>query len=137
MRHNWTAPLLLLALCACGKEKEPAADHPTPDVALNFSQPIDAHNSEAGWTLKVRGTQLTLSRPGQPDLVANAPGAVITAHSAAWTAAMANGQTLKVSLYGSPCVETLGGPSWPMAAEITLPGSSPLGGCAGPAAAKR
>jgi uncharacterized membrane protein len=137
MRHPWIAPLLLLALCACSKDKESAKDRPVPDVALNFSQPIDAHSSEAGWTLKVRGTQLTLSQPNQPDLVANAPGAVITAHSAVWTAAMANGQTMKVSLYGSPCVETLGGPSWPMAAEVTLPGSSPLGGCAGPAAAKR
>jgi uncharacterized membrane protein len=134
MRHPWIAPVLLLALCACGKDKETASDRPVPDVALNFSQPIDAHNSEAGWRLKVRGTQLTLSQPNQPDLVANAPGAVITAHSAVWTAAMANGQTLKVSLYGSPCTETLGGPSWPMAAEVALPGSSPLGGCAGPAA---
>ena len=106
-------------------------------MALNFSQPIDAHNSEAGWTLKVRGTQLTLSRPNQPDLVANAPGAVITAHSAVWTAAMADGQTVTVSLYSSPCTEMTGGPSWPMAAEITLPGASPLGGCAGPAAVKR
>ncbi|HEX3367218.1 hypothetical protein [Phenylobacterium sp.] len=138
MRHPWTAPLLLLALCACGKEKDPGADTPpTPDVALNFSQPIDAHNSEAGWTLKVRGTQLTLSRPNEPDLVANAPGALITAHSAVWNAAMADGQILKVSLYGSQCVETLGGLPWPMAAEITLPGSSPLGGCAGPAVVKR
>ncbi len=137
MRHPWIAPLLLLALCACSKEKESATDRPVPDVALNFSQPIDAHNSEAGWLLKVRGTQLTLSRPNLPDLVANAPGAVITAHSAAWTGVMANGQTVKVSLYGSPCTETLGGPSWPMAAEVTPPDASPLGGCAGPAAAKR
>jgi uncharacterized membrane protein len=138
MRHAWIAPLLLLALSACNKEKENSAPPLPPDVALNFSAPIDAQGDDPPWTLMVRGTQLTLSRPGQPDVTATAPGAVITAHSAAWTVALANGQTMKVSLYASQCMEGGdGGRAWPMAAEVTLSDASPLGGCAGPAAAKR
>jgi uncharacterized membrane protein len=134
MRHAWIAPLLLLALGACNKEKENGAPPTPPDVALNFSAPIDAHGDDPAWTLTVRGTQLTLSRPGQPDVTAVAPGAVITAHSAAWTVALANGGTMKVNLYASQCVESpSSGRAWPMAAEVTLTDASPLGGCAGPA----
>jgi uncharacterized membrane protein len=140
MRHAWIAPLLLLGVCACGqgKDKESGVGPLPPDTALNFSAPIDAQGDDPAWTLKVRGTQLTLIRPGQPDLAATAPGAVITAHSAAWTAALTNGQTMKVSLYASQCMQGGdGGRAWPMAAEVTLTDASPLGGCAGPAAAKR
>lgn len=135
MRLTVIAPWLLLALCACSdaKDKDTGAPPAAPDVALNFSQPLDGHGGDPRWTLKVRGTELTLSRPGLPDVTAKAPGAVITAHSAKWTAALSNGQAMKVSFFASPCVETLGGRTWPMAAEVTLPDASPLGGCAGPA----
>jgi uncharacterized membrane protein len=134
MRHPWIAPLLLLGLCACGQEKENGAPPLPPDVALNFSQPIDAHGEDPAWGLKVRGTQLTLSRPGKPDVTANAPGAVITSHSAAWRAALPNGQAMDVNLYASQCVETLGGRAWSMAAVVIPPDASPLAGCAGPVA---
>ncbi|THD71719.1 hypothetical protein [Phenylobacterium sp.] len=135
MRPAWIAPLLLLGLCACNKEKETENGAPPlpPDAAVNFSQPIDAHGGDPAWTLTVRGTQLTLVRPGQPDVTAKALGATITSHSAAWTAALPDGQTMKVSLYASPCVEGAGSRGWPMAAEVALSGASPLGGCAGPA----
>jgi uncharacterized membrane protein len=135
MRQAWIAPLLLMALCACGaeKDKENGAPPLPPDVALNFSQAIDAHGDDPAWSLRVRGTQLTLSRPGQPDVTAEAPGAAITSHSAAWTAPLPNGQAMKVSLYASQCVGSEGGRAWPMAAEVVPPGGSPLGGCAGPA----
>jgi uncharacterized membrane protein len=133
MRHLWIAPLLLVGLCACEKEKENGAPPLPPDVALNFSQPIDAHGGDPAWTLKVRGTQMALVRPGQPDVTAKASGATITAHSAAWTATLPDGQSMTVSLYASPCLDGSSNRSWPMAAEVALPGASPLGGCAGPA----
>lgn len=132
MRQLGFASLLCLALCACG-DKEPTPTPPAPDVALNFSQPIDGRGGDPVWTLKVRGTQLTLARPGQPDMTAIAPGAVITAHASAWTGVLPNGEKMNVSLYASPCDDPVDGRQRPMTAEVTLPDASPLSGCAGPA----
>lgn len=122
-----------LALAACGG-KDPAKDeNPTPpDLAANFSGPIDGQGA-TGWSLHIRGIQLTVAQPGQPDLTGVAPGGVITPHTASWTAKLPDGQLMTVKLYSSPCSVVLDGPSFPMAAEVDLPGSSPLSGCAGPA----
>jgi len=68
---------ILLGLSACGgPEKDPNGPTP-PDVAANFSQPIDARGTEPAWGLKIRGTQLALDRPGQParPLLQNVPTA--------------------------------------------------------------
>jgi len=127
---------ILLGLSACGgPEKDPNGPTP-PDVAANFSQPIDARGTEPAWGLKIRGTQLALDRPGQPSLVVTAPGAVITPHEASWTATLASGQAMKVTVYASACSDPAG-TTYPFSAEVELPDSAPLTGCAGPPAAPK
>jgi uncharacterized membrane protein len=128
--------LTALALAACGKSEEPRNPGPPPDVAMNFNQPIDARGTDPDWGLKIRGVQLTLTRPNQPDLIATAPGAVINPSQASWTAALADGRSMKVSLYASPCADS-GGVQYSFSAEVVLPDSSPLTGCGGPPAAPR
>jgi uncharacterized membrane protein len=124
------------ALGACGgsdsgqQDRRPAL----PDVAANFSQPIDARGADPQWGLRIRGVQMTLDRPNQPDVVAIAPGAVITAHTASWTAKMPDGRPMKVSVYASPCSEGTSEVKYPFAAEVVLPDTAPLNGCAGPPA---
>ncbi|MDB5499399.1 MAG: hypothetical protein JWP28_3430 [Phenylobacterium sp.] len=127
----------VLALAACGKSEEPRNPGPAPDVAMNFSQPIDARGTDPSWGLKIRGVQLTLTRPNQPDLVATAPGAVIQPSQASWTAALPDGRAMKVSLFASPCSEGVGDVKYSFSAEVVLPDSSPLTGCAGPPVAPR
>lgn len=123
--------LSALALAACGgSDKDPNAPVATPDVASNFSQPLDARGTDPDWGLKIRGQQLTLGRPGQADVVATAPGAVIQPHSASWNAKLPNGQPVTVSLYASPCTEGASPATYPFTAEVVLPEST-LSGCAG------
>jgi uncharacterized membrane protein len=127
--------LAALALSACGGSDKDAGPHlPPPDVASNFSQPLDARGTDPGWGLKIRGQQLTLDRPNQPDLVATAPGAVISAHAAAWSAKLPDGRTMKVSLYASPCSDGTSEVKYPFSAEVLLPDAAPMSGCAGPPA---
>mgnify|MGYP001605435606 CR=1 FL=1 len=121
-----------LALAACGKEEEPKAPAPATNVTININQPLDARGTGPDWSLRIRGVQLTLSRPGQADIVATAPGAVIQSGQASWTAALPDGQPMKVSLYVSPCSDGVTETKYSYSAEVELPDSSPLAGCAGP-----
>ena len=123
--------LAALALVACGPETNPDAPNLAPDTAANFNQPIDARGADPSWTLKIRGLQFTLERPGAPAVIATAPGATIDAHSAVWNASLPNQQTMKVSVYASPCVDAVTGTSYPFAAEVLLPDAAPRDGCAG------
>lgn len=123
------------ALGACGGHKDDQGRGPAPpDVAANFSQPIDARGSDPQWGLRIRGVQMTLERPNQPDVAAVAPGAVITAHTASWTAKMPDGRPMTVSVYASPCSSGTSEVKYPFAAEVVLPDAAPLNGCAGPPA---
>lgn len=131
MRRLIVLTALGLSLSACGgSDTDPNAPKPHPDNASNFSQPIDARGGDPVWELKIRGQQLTLNRPNQPDLVGTAPGAVIDPHSAAWTATLPSGQTMKVSVYASACTDLASGTSYPFSAEVLLPNAAPLNGCA-------
>jgi uncharacterized membrane protein len=131
MRRLIVLAALGLSLSACGgSDTDPDAPKPHPDTASNFAQPIDARGGDPAWGLKIRGQQLTLNRPNQPDLVATAPGAVIDPHSAAWTATLPSGQTMKVSVYASACADAASGTSYPFSVEVLLPDAAPLNGCA-------
>ncbi|MGZ3376616.1 MAG: hypothetical protein ACXU8S_08455 [Phenylobacterium sp.] len=123
--------LAAMTLSACSDDKPPSTA-PPPDVASNFAQPFDAGGSNPDWALKIRGQQITLTRAGGPDLAGTAPGAMIRAHSATWTTALPDHQTMKVSLYASNCVDPGSGASYGFSAEVTLPDAAPLSGCAGP-----
>jgi uncharacterized membrane protein len=125
--------LAALALSACGKDEEPKSASP-PEVAMNFSQPFDARGSNPAWGLTIRGVQLTLSRQGQPTVVATAPGAVIQPSQASWTATLPDGRPMKVTMYASPCSDGASDATYNFSAEVVLPDSSPLTGCGGPPA---
>jgi uncharacterized membrane protein len=129
--------LTAFALAACGGSDEPTNPGPAPDVAMNLSQPIDVRGTDPAWGLKIRGVQFTLTQPNQPDIVATAPGAVITPGQASWTAAMPDGRAMKISLYASPCSDGGGDAKYSFSAEVVLPDSSPLTGCGGPPVAPR
>lgn len=100
----------------------------TQAAALDLSRDIDARGAKPAWTLKVRGTQFTLSRPGKPDVAAAAPGAAISPTGASWSAKAADGQPLNVALFVKPC--NLGQAQYPMTAQVTL-GAEAMSGCAG------
>lgn len=131
--------LAVLTLAACNKGKEPPMDNPPapPDLAANFSQPIDAKAADGSWTLKVRGDTMTLTRYSQPDLTFTAPGAMIQPHQATWIAKLADNQTVTVKIYASPCVYPATTENHAFAAEVDLPNTAPLSGCGDPAGAPR
>ena len=129
--------LLLPALGACGGKggDDSETKPPAPDTASNFAQPLDAHGASPAWSLKVRGTALSVARYAQADVTATSPGADIQPHAANWLGALPNGQTMTVSLYASSCSDGSAA-TYPFTAEVVLPDSTPLSGCAGkPAAA--
>ena len=126
-----------VALVAC--EPKRAAEPPAPAAPgsaqpaapriSDFSQPMTARGNEPFWALSIVGATLTLTRPDHADLVAQAPGAAIRPGQATWIAKAADGQTLKVNLYVSPCSDGMSDLSYPMNAEVEL-ASETLRGCA-------
>lgn len=134
------AILSLLALAACqpqdpnGKAAPAPADEPADaQVAENapsdFSKPMTARGTEPFWSLSIDGAHFTFSRPGQPDLVAEAPGAAIQPGRATWIAKAADGAQLTVILYVSECSDGMSDHRYPMSAEVTLLNHT-LHGCA-------
>ena len=139
MKRLW--PLSLLILVACqpqdptGAPAAAPADAPAPKPATapmtsDFSQPMTAIGTEPFWSVTLYGTRLNLSRPGEPDLVAHAPGAEIRPGQASWTATSGDGQRLAVTLYVSPCSDGMSERTYPMTAEVTLDSAPALRGCA-------
>jgi uncharacterized membrane protein len=137
----------LLALAACGPKPAPPAAPAAPAAPVkaasgDFSKPMEARGTEPFWALSIQGTTLTLTRPDQPVVTAIAPGAVIQPNQASWTGKMADGQEMKVTLYASACSDGMSDHTYGFAAEVDVPGGSPLSGCADkltamPKAAKR
>lgn len=135
MIRLWPLGLLMLAACQpqdpTGAPAAVPADAPAPQPATSdFSQPMTAIGTEPFWSLTLEGTQLKLSRPGEPDLVALAPGAAIRPGQAAWAAASRDGQSLAVTFYISPCSDGMSDRTYPMTAEVTLGSAPALRGCA-------
>jgi uncharacterized membrane protein len=129
------AILTAAALSACGGGNDSDGKPSAPDVAANFARPLDARGGEPAWDLTIRGTTLTLSQPNQPPLTVTAPGAVIQAHKASWTAALPDGRSMTVTFYASSCADPASGVTYPFSVEAQLPGAAPLDGCGGPPAA--
>lgn len=131
--------LAVLALAACqprAPERKPA---PPPEpteaeaaarqgVVRDFSRPITARGNEPFWALTLDGTHVKLTRPDHPDIVAEAPGAVIEPGHATWIAA-APDQQITIVLYESPCSDGMSDRRYPLTAEVTLINES-LRGCA-------
>lgn len=123
-----------LALTACGKAEEPRTPPAPPDAVLNAAQPLDASGGSPAWGLKIRGQQFTLDQPGEAQMVATAPGAVVMPGKMSWTPALPDGRTFKVTIYSSLCSDGVSDIQYSYSAEITLPDQSLLAGCAGPPA---
>ncbi len=119
----------ILAQGACGPKPEPAPAKPKP-VVSDFSQDMDAKGTEPFWSMKIRGTQFTITRPDHPEITATAPGATIVSGQATWNAQTADGRPLTVKLYVSTCQNGMAYTVYPLAAEVVLPGESSLSGCA-------
>ena len=134
MRRLTLLAVTALALSACGKAQEPMAPGPPPEAVINAGQPMDAVGVDPAWGLKIRGLQFTFDRPGQPQIVATAPGAVIQPGEVSWAAATPDGQSLKVHLYSSLCSDGVSDTRYSFSAEVTLPDGALLAGCAGPPA---
>jgi uncharacterized membrane protein len=124
-----------LGLAACQPAEPKPAPAPKADAPAvaprvsDFSQPMTAHGTEPFWALIVDGTHFKLSRPGQPDLIAEAPGAAIQPGRAVWIAKAANGQQLTVTFYLSECSDGMSTLKYPMTVEVALLNET-LHGCA-------
>jgi uncharacterized membrane protein len=106
-----------------------ASDAPTTASTMDISRPITARGTEPFWALSIDGTTFKLSRPDQPDLAAEAPGAAIEPGRAVWIAKTADGRQLTVTLYGSECSDGMSDLKYPLTAEVVLLNET-LRGCA-------
>jgi uncharacterized membrane protein len=129
MRRSILLAALLLTACGPKPAPPPPAAVAPKLAASDFSQDMTARGNEPFWALKMKGTTFTLVRPGETDVVFEAPGATIVPGMAKWTATSADGQTLGVTLYVSDCSDGMSDLKYPMSAELTLVRQT-LSGCA-------
>ncbi|WP_156467050.1 MULTISPECIES: COG3650 family protein [unclassified Phenylobacterium] len=133
------AALAALLLAACqpqdpeGKPAPPPADAPAAaapaGTTMDISKPITARGTEPFWALTIDGKAFRLTRPGQPDLTAEAPGASISEGRAIWIAKTADGRQMTVTLYASQCSDGMSDLAYPMSAEVVMLNEE-LRGCA-------
>lgn len=143
LAHLSLAAVAALALAACqpqdpnGDPAAPPADAPAASAAaapaagaLDISQPITALGTEPFWSVTITdGTKFKLTRPDQPDLLAEAPGAAISPGGATWVAKSADGAQMTVMLKPGACGDGMSDRSYPISAEVVLAGVT-LKGCA-------
>lgn len=131
-----------VALAACqpqapdGSPATPPADAPRPAAAAEaatmlpalpavFTGDIDARGTEPFWSLTIRGNQLTLSRPDQPNLiVGNSKGGTMEGQTAVF-----GYEPLVVRLTEAKCSDGMSDLSYPLTAEVVAQGQT-LKGCA-------
>ncbi len=134
------AALAVVLLTACqpqapdGTPAPPPADAPAATlaaapVAMDLSKPITARGTEPFWTLVIDGTSFKLTRLGQPDILAEAPGAAVADGRVTWIAKTARGEQLTVTLYASDCSDGMSDLKYPLTAEVALLNEA-LRGCA-------
>lgn len=125
------AGLCALILCGCQQKAATPAPAPAPPAVTvsDFNKPITALGAEPFWSVTIKGTQLQLARPDETDVVATAPGATIEPGQAAWIGKTAEGQTLEVKVFVSPCSDGMSDRAYPMTSEVTL-GRNSWHGCA-------
>ena len=137
--------LALLALAACqpqdpeGHPAAPPADAPAATTAaapaassggMDIGQPITARGTEPFWAVEITdGVKFRLTRPDQPDLLAEAPGAAISPDGATWVAKGPKGEQLTISLKMAACSDGMSDLKYPMSAQVVLP-NQVLKGCA-------
>jgi uncharacterized membrane protein len=118
---------------ALGAQAPAASDAATSVAAgggMDISQPITALGTEPFWSLTITdGTKFKLSRPDQPDLLAEAPGSAMSPGGATWVAKGAKGEQLTVMLKAGECSDGMSDRKYPMTAEVVLQGAT-LKGCA-------
>jgi uncharacterized membrane protein len=119
------AAAITLALSGCQTAAPPVA---SPDLDLRGTEPF--------WALQVRGGELRLLRPEQPEMRASASltraGATLT-----WSGRTSDGRSLIAQVQPSDCSDGMSDLRYPMAAEVRLGTEPPLRGCALPAQLSR
>lgn len=131
--------LIPLALAACQQQDPAKVTRPTAKVDANssmgpasigdFSKPMTALGTEPFWGLTIDGTRMKLTRPDKPELLLEAPGAVIQAGRATWVAKAADGQQITVTLYASDCSDGMSERTYGFTAEVAMLNET-LRGCA-------
>lgn len=107
----------------------PAPGMPPPSGSIDISKGMTAIGTEPFWGLTIDGTRMKLTRPDKPDLLAEAPGAVIQAGRATWIAKAADGQQITVVLYASDCSDGMSDRAYAFTAEVAMINET-LRGCA-------
>lgn len=140
-----SASLAALLAAACqpqdpdGQAAQPPADASAATVqatpvatsgGMDISQPLSARGTEPFWAIEITGgTTFKLSRPDQPDLVAEAAGAAMSPGGATWVAKGAKGEQMTVTLRMGECSDGMSDLKYPMTAEVVLVNET-LKGCA-------
>lgn len=131
MRPMFALIAAAIALAACqpqtddGSPAVPPADAPPPALPAVFTGDIDARGTEPFWSLTIRGNQLTLSRPDQPNLiVGNSKGGALEGQAAVF-----GYEPLTVRLTETKCSDGMSDLTYPLTAEVTVQGQT-LKGCA-------
>lgn len=136
MRPIFALVIAAAALAACqpqtddGSPATPPADAPTtaqtaPALPAAFTGDIDARGTEPFWSLTIRGDQVTLHRPDQPDLTTTA---VQGAHMDG-AAVVFGDAPLTVRLTEAQCSDGMSDLTYPLTAEVVVQ-SQTLKGCA-------
>lgn len=130
----------LLAACSPeapgGGEAQPPADAPAPPPAdgagAEFKVDFSALGNEPFWRVDIKGTDITLTRPGEsgpaPETTqAASAGMASTADSATWTA-QAGTVAVVVKVTRGECSDGMSDNKYPYVAEVTW-GAETLKGC--------
>lgn len=123
-----------LSLAACGQAPmgsteaaAPPADAPTT-IAPDYSGDFDALGTEPFWSVKVRATGLTLSRPDHPDVLASGASRKVEGETGVFDA-MGDSQRLVLRLTPGECSDGMSDRRYAYFAEVRV-GEHLLKGCA-------
>lgn len=137
MRHAFLIAAALM-LTACGAPMGSPADAPPPadapvTVGPDYSGDFDAIGTEPFWSVKVRASGLTLTRPDQAEVTTANPGVRADGEQGVWDGT-AGEQRLVLRLTPGDCTDGMSDRRYGYAAEVWIDGET-LRGCAAKTAA--
>ena len=148
MKRIWILALVL-TLAACGRSQDSTPSAPTPPAdapasappanavaptapaptRIDAARPLNALGAEPFWALQIRPKTLNFSTQESPMRRAANTGPKLDGARASWTAALAGGGALKVTLEIKPCANGVGAGGYPFTAAVETGGKT-LKGCA-------
>lgn len=125
-----------LALVGCERAavgegpRAPTAHSAGARADLDVGEPITARGTEPFWALHItEGRRLRFTRPDASDLTAEAADPAVEAGRAVWVARTSDGRQMTVTVRLGECSDGMSDLTYPMVAEVVLPGER-LVGCA-------